>query len=137
MLSCQVKYAEDLGIPNHRSSWLYFAIGSASLVARILTGKVLDTGWISAMHVIRIGAVTFGIIDCLVPLAKSFTLLMIYSVAFGICEGIFTTSLFCFIINLFSPQGLGWHLTFHVIPQGFAPVLAGKYPSCLTYVFLR
>ncbi|XP_031560147.1 monocarboxylate transporter 13-like [Actinia tenebrosa] len=119
------KYAEDLGIPISSSSWMYFAIGIASLISRILTGKLCDTGWISHLCIFQLAVVVFGIIDVSLPLATSLTFLIVYSVMYGICEGVIMTSMHSYILITFPGMGFGWYCTFMGLSYLIGPVFAG------------
>ncbi|KAK3698768.1 hypothetical protein QZH41_014523 [Actinostola sp. cb2023] len=119
------KYAEEIGVPGHRSSWMYFAIGSTSLVSRLLTGKLCDTGWIPLLRIYQIGVVLFAIIDLLLPLANDFTHLMVYAVAYGISEGPEAVSMQCMILQSYDDMGFGWFISFQGLALFASSALAG------------
>jgi MFS family permease len=106
---------------------MYFTTGIASVVSRILTGKLCDTGWIARIHIFQIGAVLFGIADCLLPMVTSFKYLIVYSVTYGICEGMIMTSMNCIILSSFPGMGFGWYYLSVGFGCFIGPVAAGKY----------
>ncbi|KAK3711751.1 hypothetical protein QZH41_020136, partial [Actinostola sp. cb2023] len=121
-----VKYAEELGIPGHRSSWMYFAMGFSSIVCRLLTGLLCNTGRVPLLRIFQCGALFFAATDCLLPFATNLTLLVLYSVSFGIGEGLYTTPLYCIMTKCYAGMGFGLFISFNVVPVFVGPVVAGK-----------
>ncbi|XP_020916619.1 monocarboxylate transporter 13 [Exaiptasia diaphana] len=119
------QYAAELGIPGESSSWMYFSIGTGSMVFRILTGKLLDTGLIPPLRLYQLAMIVFTIAHFLVPLTKNFVLLVVYSSVNGICDGIFVTAALCMILKAYPGMGLGWALCFQGFSFLICPVLAG------------
>jgi hypothetical protein len=106
---------------------MYFTIGIASVVSRILTGKLCDTGWIAHIYIFQIGAVLFGIADFLLPMVTSFKYFIVYSVTYGICEGMITTSMHCIMLSSFPGTAFGWYFLSIGFGCFIGPVAAGKY----------
>ncbi|KAK3728598.1 hypothetical protein QZH41_011677, partial [Actinostola sp. cb2023] len=118
------KYAAELGIPGHRSSWMYFAIGTSSLVSRLLTGKLCDAGWIPHLRICQFAIFIFAMDNFLVPLATTFTHLMVYSVVFGISEGLYATPAHCIMMKSYAGMGFGLGIAFQGVTLFISPVLA-------------
>ncbi|KAK3728500.1 hypothetical protein QZH41_002363 [Actinostola sp. cb2023] len=136
-ISSPAKYAAELGIPGHRSSWMYFAIGTSSLVSRLLTGKLCDTGWIPHLRICQLAVVMFAIDDFLVPLATTFTHLMVYSVVYGISEGLFAIPAHCIMMKSYAGIGFGWYISFQGVSVFISPVLSGISTDHIFISFLQ
>jgi len=109
---------------------MYFAIGTSSLVSRLLTGKLCDTGWIPHLRICQFAIVMFAMNDLMVPLATTFTHLMVYSVVCGVSEGLIATPALCIMMKSYAGMGFGWYLFFQGFSLFASPVLAGK-PTCV------
>ena len=113
---------------------MYFTMGCFSLVSRLLTGRLCDTGWIPPLRVFQCGAVLFATADLLLPFATTFTSLMVYSVSFGIFEGLYASPMFCLIMKSYAGMGIGWFNSVQGIAVFVGPVLAGKIIRTLYWV---
>ncbi|XP_020914739.1 monocarboxylate transporter 10-like isoform X3 [Exaiptasia diaphana] len=120
-----IKYAEDIGISSHASSWMYPVTGMISTVCRILTGKVGDTGRVSFYTMFQCGLLLMAITQFLMPLASNIGYLYGYAVMQGICEAMYFTSAYCLAMSVDPRQGLAWLMFFASIPMFLGPPIAG------------
>ena len=74
--------------------------------------------------------------NLLLPFAKNFTLLILYSVAFAIGEGMYTTPMYCIMNKSYAGLGFGWFVFVHLIPFYAGPTLAGKIVFHALFVHL-
>ncbi|KAK3739226.1 hypothetical protein QZH41_004335 [Actinostola sp. cb2023] len=66
-----------------------------------------------------------GSADCLLPFARSLTPLVLYSVSYGIGEGMYSTPLYCIMTKCYAGMGFGLFISFTVVTVFIGPVLAG------------
>lgn len=130
--SSQIKYAEDIGISSHSSSWMYFINGSVSLFCRVIIGKLCDSGRVCFFHIYQCGLVLRALADFLLPQFTQLGYLYAYAVLQGLCEAMYLTPLYCKALLLYPREGLGWLMFFSGIPIFFAPALAGQ---CSNYIY--
>ncbi|EDO40469.1 predicted protein [Nematostella vectensis] len=123
------KHCAELGISRELSSWLYFAIGLSSMIARMSCGKVAETGWISLPRLFQFGVFGLELGNLLLPLATDFPYLALYSVSYGFGEGFFLTPIYCIILESLPTErrgrGYGVFQLFISIPYVFEPFLSG------------
>ncbi|KXJ21577.1 hypothetical protein AC249_AIPGENE1070 [Exaiptasia diaphana] len=119
------KHAEEIGIPRKRSSWMYFTIGIASVVLRIVTGKFLDMFLVSRLRLYQISLTVYAIANFLVPLTSKFFVLIMYALVSGICDGIYATAINCIVTKKYAGMGFGWFLCFQGVSLLITPILAG------------
>ncbi|XP_048585828.1 monocarboxylate transporter 12 isoform X1 [Nematostella vectensis] len=123
------KHCAELGISRDLSSWLYFAIGLSSVLARMCCGKLAETGWISLPRLFQFGVFGLALGNLLVPLATDFPYLAMYSVSYGFGEGFFFTPIYCIILESLPTErrgsGYGIFQLFISIPYVFGPSLSG------------
>ena len=130
-----MRHSEDLGISADTASWLFFYNGLSSAVGRVLVGIVDDIKHFFVPMLFLSGLVMAGISTLMLPLATSYTSLVVYMVVFGVAESCIGTNINLLILSSLSDrnkaQGFGM---FHfVVAFGVAlgPPLGGMY--CFRY----
>ena len=126
LFSFQIKYADDLGISSHKSSWMYFIAGCVSVPTRVLIGRLCDSGRVSFYHIFQFGVFLLAVADILLPLASQVGYLYAYAVFQGLCEALYFTATFCQIMSIYPKQGIGWLFFFCGIPIFIASGFAGQ-----------
>lgn len=101
-----MKFAEDIGVSSHASSWMYPITGVISTVSRILTGKVGDTGRVSFYTMFQCGTLLMAVTQFLMPLATNVGHLYGYAVLEGFFGGIYLSSGPCLMMKLDSRRGV-------------------------------
>ena len=92
-LPIQAKYAEGLGISQHKASQLYMVYGVLSLVGRVMSGYVLNLKWATPRCFYTTAAVIGAITTSLLPLATTHVHLMVVSSLIGWTDGAVVTSM--------------------------------------------
>lgn len=88
-----VKYCLDLGISADSASKLFILLGLSSSVARVITGRMCDVKWINVIYIYQFGDLLIGLVIISLPLIKSYSGLQVFSVFYGVGDGIFTTTM--------------------------------------------
>ena len=79
--------------------------GLASLTGRILIGRLGDCKcFILSLYVIQIGFLTIAVSFLLLPLARSYTAFVIFSVVDGFCDGAVGSQLNLLLLTTVSPE---------------------------------
>ena len=95
------------------------------MVFRILGGKLLDADLISPLRLYQLAIIVFSAAHFLVPLTKSFLLLIVYASVNGMCDGLFSTATLSVVLQAYPGMGFGWMLFFQGVSFLICPVLAG------------
>ncbi len=82
-------YATSIGINKTKGAVLYSGIGAGGLFGRLFYGFLTQKRFISAIGVYTTGGILCGITIILVPFLKVYSLLMGFSVIFGLFFGVF------------------------------------------------
>ncbi|CDW55106.1 MFS 1 domain containing protein [Trichuris trichiura] len=77
-------YAESLGSTKEQSSLLLSVIGITNTIGRVLFGWISDQRWVTALTINNISLLFCGALTSLCMVFGSYTLLMTYSVLFGL-----------------------------------------------------
>ncbi|XP_048246512.1 monocarboxylate transporter 14-like isoform X3 [Haliotis rufescens] len=80
--------ANDLDIPEEKSAWLISVIGIASLVGRLIFGRISDIPCVNRVAFFASASILCGAASMACPKLVSFPTLMAYSAFFGIFLGI-------------------------------------------------
>ncbi|KAK3728504.1 hypothetical protein QZH41_002369 [Actinostola sp. cb2023] len=78
----------------------------------------------------------FAMDNFLVPLATTFTHFMVYSVVYGISEGLFASPSLCIMLKSYAGMGFGWYISFQGVSLFTSPVLAGRQLDVVFYNLL-
>ena len=126
-----MRHSEDLGISADTASWLFFYNGLSSAVGRVLVGRVDDIikkrFFIPTLFLI--GLIMAGISTLILPLATSYTSLVMYMVVFGVADACIITNGNLLILASLSDrnraQGFGMYHFVIAIALAFGPPLGG------------
>ena len=127
----QMRYSEDLGISADAASWLFFYYGLTSAVGRVLVGRVGDIKRFFIPTLFLIGLIIAGISTLILPLATSYTSLVVYMVVFGVANSCNVTNgnllILASLSNRNKAQGFGMHHFVIAIAVALGPPLGGMY----------
>ncbi|KAJ7380783.1 hypothetical protein OS493_007163 [Desmophyllum pertusum] len=87
----QVNYCEDLGITAQEASRLFIFIGLASSIARPISGRVCNDRRVNPVFIYQSSLLIAGVSALLLPFATKYWALVVFSVAFGLSDGMFIT----------------------------------------------
>ena len=99
-------------------------------MARLLIGRICDLKFINVRYVNQLGIAVVGTATLVLPLAKSFTGVALYTAVFGFADGAFMTSQNVILLSIVGPErraaafGFGTMLCSFALAGG--PPLAGK-----------
>ena len=126
-----MRHSEDLGISADAASWLFFYNGLASGICRLLVGRLGDVYSFLVPVFLKAGMIVAGISTMLLPLATSYTSLVLYMLVFGVADGCICISSNVLIIALLpvknKAQGFGIFHFVISISIAFGPPLAGTH----------
>ena len=130
-----MRHCEDLGISADTASWLFFYNGLSSAVGRVLVGRVDDIKRFFVPMLFLSGLIIGGISTLMLPLATSYTSLVVYMVVFGVSDSCIGTNGNLLILASLSDrnkaQGFGMHHFVIAIGIALGPPLGGMY--CFRY----
>ena len=86
-----MKYCEDLGITAQEASRLFIFIGLASSLARPISGRVCNDPRVNPVFIYQSSLLLAGVSAFLLPFATNYWALVVFSVAYGLSDGIFMT----------------------------------------------
>ena len=92
VLFIQVKYCLDLGISADSASRLFIFLGLSSSVARIVSGRLCDVTWVNPILIYQFGDLLVGFATIVLPVIRSYTGIVAFSVIYGFGDGIFITT---------------------------------------------
>lgn len=124
-----VKYSEELNIPADKASHFYMFLGISSGAARLLIGRLCDVKWVNIRYINQLGIALAGLATSLLPLAKSYVSVALYTAVFGFSDGAFITSQNIILLSIVGPDrrdaafGFGCMLCSFALAAG--PPLAG------------
>lgn len=128
--SPQGRHAQDCGLNLSQIAYLYVGFGVASVIGRLLSGKTGDIKYLDPCHLLFLTAILAGVSTILCPFARTFTNLLVYFCANGICDGFHATLTIVIILrNTSAEQATKWTSIFlFIISFGFAfgPPFGGK-----------
>ena len=135
--SHQVRYCQDIGITSDAASQLFIYYGLASCVGRLVTGRLCDFEKVNTFYVYQAAELVVGTGTLLVTLATSYLHMIIFIVIYGLCDGIFITSLNVLLLTTVSPErtpaAIGWEMQISSLFLASGPPIAGMsyYPKGL------
>ncbi|KAK7502546.1 hypothetical protein BaRGS_00006121 [Batillaria attramentaria] len=134
-----VKHSEDV-FPDSSSSLLPFCIGAGSVVSRIIVGVLIDHTRLNRVYLQGASLLIMGISTFCLPLAVTFTSLVIACVALGMGEGALFSLVGPVVFQLVGPdnasQGMGCLLGLLCVPATVGPPVAGDGVSYLHATFI-
>lgn len=87
-----VKFSEDVGISPQKASRLSIFIGLASAVGRITTGRLCNDKRVNPVYIYQACLVIAALATSILPMAKEYWQIIIFSATFGLSEGVFITT---------------------------------------------
>ena len=105
-------------------------LGISSGAARLLIGRLCDMKSVNIRYINQLGIAVAGLVTLLLPLAKSYSSVAFYAVAFGFSDGTFITSQNVILLSIVGPErrdaafGFGCMLCSFAVASG--PPLAGE-----------
>ncbi|KXJ10329.1 Monocarboxylate transporter 3 [Exaiptasia diaphana] len=97
-----VRSCEEVGISSSKSSYLYIGIGIGSFVAKIAAGKLCQ--FVKPIYVNQASSLFSGISALTVSMSKSYIVLVIITVVFGLADGAFQSSYNSIALSTPDPQ---------------------------------
>ena len=105
-------------------------LGISSGAARLLIGRLCDVKWVNIRYINQLGITLAGLATLLLPLAKSYFSVALYTAVFGFSDGAFITSQNIILLSIVGPDrrdaafGFGCMLCSFALAAG--PPLAGE-----------
>ena len=131
-----MRYSEDLGISADTASWLFFYNGLSSSAGRVFVGRLDDIKRSFIPIIFLIGLNIAGLSTLMLPLATSYTSLVMYMVVFGVADSCIITN--CNLLILTSipdrnkAQGFGMFHFVIAIALALGPPLGGNRCTCVS-----
>ncbi|XP_071108045.1 monocarboxylate transporter 13-like [Haliotis cracherodii] len=88
-----VSYAMDQGISADTAAYLLMALGCATTIGRILSGKIVQYGFLNRLHLHQLTMIITGTAFMILPCIESFAGLLAYSIVLGLVDG-------CYVVLL-------------------------------------
>ena len=95
----QGRCCEILEISQRKVAQIYLTLGLCSCVARVITGRVCEGKWSNARYIYQGAIFIGGISTILLPLATTYTGLMMYIVTYGVVDGVLNVTLITLMLN--------------------------------------
>ena len=135
----QAKHAEDLGYSEKQASQLYGAMGIATVLAGPSLGGLCS--FVSPTGLLVVSMLINGIATVLLPLATNYSMLLLYSVLYGICDAGFVAVGDIMILNCVSEDkrasAYGLYFMLLAIFSVPGPPLAGEqFYLIISYSFI-
>ncbi|XP_067671755.1 monocarboxylate transporter 10-like [Haliotis asinina] len=133
-----VSYAMNQGISADTAAYLLMALGCATTIGRILSGKIVQYGFLNRLHLHQLTMITTGTAFMILPSIESFAGLLTYSIVLGLVDGCYVVLLPILTSSLIGADKavLAWcfmscvcSLTFTLGPpvSGFLCDMTGNY----------
>ena len=125
-----MRYCEEIGITADAASRLFIYYGVASCVGRLVTGRLCDFENVNTTYVYQLAEIVVGTGTLIVTLATSYLHMVIYIVIYGLCDGVFITSLNVLLLTCLEKQGktpvvIGWEMQVSSFFLASGPPIAG------------
>ncbi|KAI0224011.1 Monocarboxylate transporter 10 [Lamellibrachia satsuma] len=123
-----VKHTRDV-MPDAKPEVLIMVIGAASGISRLLCGKISDLPGMNRVRMQQAAFCAIGICTACIPLAHTFTMLVVIVAIMGFCDGCFICMMGPIAFDLLGTegalQGLGAVLGLMAFPMTIGPPVAG------------
>ena len=127
----QVRYCEDIGITADAASRLFIYYGVASCVGRLVSGPLCDFEKVNTFYVYQVSELVVGTGILLITMATSYLHMAIFIVIYGLCDGIFITTLNVLLLSCVSPAktpvSIGWEMQVSSFFLASGPPVAGTF----------
>ncbi|XP_068753908.1 monocarboxylate transporter 8-like [Montipora capricornis] len=124
-----VRYCEDIGINADAASLLFVYYGVSSCVGRLASGRLLDFHRVNTFYVYQAAELVVGAGILLVTLATSYLHMVIFIIIYGLCDGVYITSLNVLVLKCVSPAktsvALAWEMQLSSLFLASGPPIAG------------
>jgi len=125
----QVKYADDLGIPPSKGSWLVGILSITSTVGRVIFGKLCELPYVNKIYMYQFSVFAIGLSTVICPITESYAGLVVYSVVFGLFDGCFVGQVAVITGDIAGKerlsQAIGNMFGVVAIPMSVGPPVAG------------
>lgn len=133
-----VKYADDLGIPPSKGSWLVGILSIMSTVGRVIFGKLCELRCVNKIYMYQFSLLAIGLSTVICPITESYAGLVAYSVVFGFFDGCFVGQVAVITGDIAGKerlsQAIGNMFGVVAIPMSLGPPVAGwLYESSGSY----
>lgn len=106
---------------------MYYGLTSA--IARIPVGRICDVRGMNPFYLYQSAEFVVGLSTILVTLASDYTTLIVFTVIYGLCDGVFITTLNIILMSSVEgtkrPAALGWQMQVASIFLASGPPVAG------------
>lgn len=130
-----VRYCEDIGITADAASRLFIYYGVASCVGRLVSGPLCDFEKVNTFYVYQVSELVVGTGILLITMATSYLHMAIFIVIYGLCDGIFITTLNVLLLSCVSPAktpvSIGWEMQVSSFFLASGPPVAGLMADSL------
>lgn len=117
---------------------MYYGLTSA--IARIPVGRICDVRGMNPFYLYQSVEFVVGLSTILVTLASDYTTLIVFAVIYGVCDGIFITTLNIIVISSVEgtkrPAALGWQMQVVSIFLASGPPVAGMLSTINRYHYV-
>ena len=124
-----MKYAEDLGVPKSKSTWLIGFLSITSTLGRVVFGKISDLKFVNRLYLYQFSIFCIGVITLLCPLVKNYAGLVGYALIFGFFDGCFVGQVAVITCDMVGgdkrSRAVGYMFGIVAIPMSLGPPLAG------------
>ena len=124
-----MRYCEDIGITADAASRLFIYYGVASCFGRLASGRLCDFKQVNTLYVYQVSELVAGTGILLVTLATSYTHMVVFVVIYGMCDGVFITTLNVLLLTCVSPAktaaSIGWEMQVSSVFLASGPPIAG------------
>ena len=132
-VSLQPRYAQNLNIPNEKSSNLVGIMSVGSTFGRLFFGKLSDHPRVNRLYLYQMSFFCIGAIQLLVPQITNFVGLAMYMVSFGVFDGCFIVLLAIVVSDVVGidkvSTGMGVKFFFMAITSFVGTPFAGKFST--------
>ena len=135
--SLQVRYCQELGLPDTQASRLYIYSGLGSLLIRPVIGRLHDIPRITPCYIYTTGAALEAVSTFLLSLATTNLHFVVYFALYGVCDGAVGCGLSIAILNSLQekqrPLGFGVYQCIACLMSAVGPALGGKTQQGIHY----
>lgn len=132
-----VKHTRDV-FPDSNGNLLITYLQITSGMGRLVFGKVADLPYVNRIYLQQVSFFVMGVVTVCIPLSGSYAGLIVISLIFGLCDGVFVCLLGPIAFDIVGPreasQAIGFLLGIFSIPFVVGPPVAGVlYDTMHTY----
>ena len=126
----QAQFAKDIRLSAEDGAKLYLFIGLGTTISRPTSGILCQLKTVKALVVLQVSVLLLGIVYLLLTVLTTYQLLVMFSVLFGLLDGLFMTSMNIVALSIFKcPQkassAFGMFIMCLSVPFAVGPPIAG------------